>query len=555
MPDPSQINAMAAALDPDFASRMLQAQRAEQLGTMFSQQAGQVLPPQERGTASWTQVLAKALQGGLAGHNFKKAQDLELQNLHEQGGLVNSLLGSGPSAPQPAPTPPPQGLGPTPSADGSVPQPSAPPAAPAAPAARQGGLPSLTGDPNRDRLMALTLGLPAYVAAVAKRYEPTDLQKNLGAAGLTGPAAQHALVEGAVPPRELARGTSGITARDASGNTVFQDLPGAAESAAARTAGEEAAKVSQTPHYVENPMDVTRPLVTYATPPGVAPAILPPGPGAGASTAGGASGGAQAGAPALPPSPSPSSLPARPPVTAGTVKGMEAGAGEGQKYAVSLNEAAENALEGKRTISEMANLLPNFTPGKGAPVLAAMGAVAQALGVPADFVQQHTGMNVGDAEAFQKGTAALATEAAKRVSSRVTQMEFQTFMKNNPNWMLTPEGVKRVMDFMDKGFDQPLAMQNEFSQWSKANPADRWHIDFPAHWNQQQIEKIKSGSLNSVPGRLTGYRTSSDVASGPPAVYEDGHQAHDPASGTDYRYSVSARRFVPASQWKPQGSP
>lgn len=275
----------------------------------------------------------------------------------------------------------------------------------------------------------------------------------------------------------------GIQIQDSPNGPIASSMSGYNEAQASRIASNEAAKVSQTPNWASNASG--QPTAVYATPPA---------------------------ARGMPTAAAPANL-----QTTGGKASQEALGKASSDFAVGLNDKAAAAVEGKRTLSEMSNLLEGFNPGKFAPVLTSLGAAASALGVSPETVQGLTNINPGDAEAFQKGTAALATESAKQVSSRVTQMEFKTFLANNPNWMMTSNGVKRVMDYMGKGFDTQIDQQKEYADWSKTHSPERAVLDFPAYYNQKRLQAIDTGKTNSTPAAFTSTKTKTDVTNSPVA--------------------------------------
>lgn len=366
----------------------------------------------------------------------------------------------------------------------SIPQPGNAPQSPS-PSAPQ-GIPSLTGDPQRDRMMAVQMGVPKYLEALATRYQWTDQQKNDAYRGIT-PTQSRTMAMADSLKGSVVPGSTSTLGMDTQGNISSLPVTGLQGNEAALQAATTAATQSQTPHEVKDAQG--RSTFAYTTPPALR--------GGGNIPTGTDSGGGQ--------------------TTAGAASQADLGKA-GAAYAGQVNADAENALQGKRTLSEMGNLLQGFTPGAGAPVLQAIGSVAQAMGVPEDKVTQFTGMNVGDTQAFQKGTANLAAEAAKQMTNKVTQQEFKVYLANNPNWMMTPTGIKKAMDFMGKGFDQTLDKQQAFQQFS-ANPKNdpgRWAIDFPATYNQSTRQKIAGGGLNSSPTAKIPIATASDIAN-PPA--------------------------------------
>lgn len=571
MPQTNFIN--TTSLDPSTQALQDQItlQRQQQLAQMMQQQAMEpIQSPNPNARMSPLQGLNKMLQGYTAGQARNKSDQLMISQIQNQNAQLDRMFGippagssmgggampaSGAAPPSSAPpqlAPPPadpnaQSVEPPVQRDpgqtlsnalaqppaGQPAQGMAPPAQGLPPQqAPQGGsmLPSLTGDPRRDRLIASQVGLPKYLEMASAQYAPTDQAKNDARVGIT-PAQRKQMDVRESLKQLMLPNAPGILNADANGNPVYQALPGLTGGIAEQAGATKGAQEANTPHYEPDPLHPGQFHVSYPPTP---PALQP-----------------QPGAPVggQPQAPAPV---AHMPATAADLEAMKSGAQEGVKYAAKLTDDASTALQGKRTLGEMQNLLQNFTPGQFAPVLGGLGAAAQSLGVSPDLVKSLTGINPGDAQAFQKGTATLASEAAKQVSNRVTQMEFKIFLANNPNWMMQPDGIKRVIDFMGKGFDQTLDKQQAFSQFSRTAPPDRWQTDFESNWNQQQRAAIKAGATNSVPSQLTGVRTAADVAGGKPInQFTEGQTATDPATGRRYQFQGGKWSEMPAMPARP----
>jgi hypothetical protein len=481
--DPSQY--------PDYLDLQRKQQIAQQLMGAFQQSnetpqnwdSMRVVP--KRGALQNVSALASALLAGKANND---ALTGEKQFAKGQADQFNAMFpGAQPPGQPPVDPKVAQLTAAISGANQSAPGIALPPQSGQAPQPQQpGGVPSLTGDPSRDRTMAVQMGVPKYLEAVAKRYDWTDQQKNDIYRGITSQQSRTMAMadslKGAVVP-----GSSSTLGLDATGNVQAAPVGGLGANMAQTTAANTAATQSQTPHEVKDSQG--RSTFAYTTPPALRQqGAIPTGAdgGGGQTTAGAAFQGAQGKA--------------------------------ATDYSTQVNADAENALQGKRTLSEMGNLLQGFTPGAGAPVLQAIGSIAQAMGVPEDKVTQFSGMNVGDTQAFQKGTANLAAEAAKQMTNKVTQQEFKVYLANNPNWMMSSTGIKKAMNFMDKGFDQTLDKQQLFQQFT-ANPKNdpgRYAIDFPAFYNQQTRQKIATGGLNSSPAAQIPIATASDIKN-PPA--------------------------------------
>lgn len=488
----------------------LDAQRKQQMAQMLMgafQQTNQtpadwnsmrVVP--KRGALGTIASLASALMAG-------KAQGSAMDA--EQNYMMGRMGGGGSQQPQPQPDAGQTFNGPT----GNISVPGQQPPSGNVQQPQNPMLPAGMTPQMADRYSMLPGGGAEVTKAIMARYMPTDMQKNDAYMGLT-PQQRHTAtladaLKGAVVPNSTA-----TLNMDQNGNVMPNLIPGLQGNEAALQAATTAATQSQMPHEVKDAQG--RPTFEYTTPPA---AVGAPGT---AKATGGA--GLQ--------------------TTAGAASQADFGKA-GVEYATQINADAENALQGKRTLSEMGNLLQGFNPGQGAPVLSAIGGVAQALGVPSDTVQKFTKMDVGDTEAFQKGTANLAAEAAKQMTNKVTQQEFKVYLANNPNWMMTSNGIKRAMDFMGRGFDQTLDKQAMFQQFT-ANPKNdpgRYSVDFPAAYNAQTRQKITEGALNSAPAKLTGIRTQSDVAAGPPPQYTEGQIAHNPTTGAQLQFTNG--RWIP----------
>lgn len=148
-----------------------------------------------------------------------------------------------------------------------------------------------------------------------------------------------------------------------------------------------------------------------------------------------------------------------------------------------IDTEASSALQSRKILGEMHGLSQDFTQGKVAPFKRALGEWAQALNIPGNWQQEIKAAE--SQQALQKLTAQMATAAMKQFTNRGTQMEFKTFLQNNPNAELTPGGFQKVLEFMDKSAQASLDKQQAYSEWRKTNPLERSQ-DFLAEWNKKQ---------------------------------------------------------------------
>jgi hypothetical protein len=169
-----------------------------------------------------------------------------------------------------------------------------------------------------------------------------------------------------------------------------------------------------------------------------------------------------------------------------------------------INDDASSAVKAKRTISEMEKLAQNFTPGKMASIQKGIAEYKQGidpdgkLGIYTDSDAKLAASTQG----IDKLTAQLATQALKEFTSRGTQMEFKTFLANNPNIAMTKEGFDTLIGFMKKTSNLALDRQSYFMNWKngkidgeKHSPKD--YQDFDAAWTQYE-NKNMGNSLQDV---------------------------------------------------------
>lgn len=152
-----------------------------------------------------------------------------------------------------------------------------------------------------------------------------------------------------------------------------------------------------------------------------------------------------------------------------------------------INQEAASALQSRKILGEMRGLSQDFNPGKIAPFKRALGEWAQATGIKG-FDEEIK--SAESQQALQKLTAQMATAAMKQFTNRGTQMEFKTFLQNNPNAELTPGGFQKVLEFMDKSAQASLDKQQAYQGWrQQGHPVERSQ-DFLAEWNKKQNEGL-----------------------------------------------------------------
>lgn len=505
-------------LDPSQYPAYIDLQRKQMLAQALMQNTQQSAQnPQDwnsmrvvphRSALSNVATLASALMAGKANNAALGAQKDYFQ------GMMGGQPAAAPQAPpSPPPTPgilPPNGVpgsqgppGPAaPSAGGS---PGAPPTSGLLPPQPQAPNPMLIPGMSRQQAQAaLTMAGPQeYGKALMAQYAPTDMEKTLRAAGID-PASglgrqilqQTVAKQNYIAPIEqransverdpLTNAVIGLNPDAAPGATNLYNpqgqltgqapVPGGMAAIAQSNAAKTAGAVSQTP--LEAGVDAAgRKVYEFPTP----PALGAGGAQSGATGVSGASGAGQTASGAV-------------------LQAQKTGAEAGQNYASELSKNATGATEVRRSLSELKNLASQATPGAMNEGKMKLGSYMIAAGASPQTVAGWLGVDVGALQAAQKQTATLAVNTIHSMTSRGTNFDLETFMRNNPNMnMSDPSSFQRVVDYMDNKSKQEIAKQKDFVAWKKGISPDEWESGHTAHWLEQQNQAIDAGHSNSRP--------------------------------------------------------
>lgn len=482
-------------LDPSQAPAWLDVQRKQQLAQMLMgafQQSNQtpenwnsmkVVP--KRGALGTAATLATALMAGKANNAAMDSQQR----------YMTGLMGGGQAQPSTGP-----GAG--------IIDPNAPPAAQDAAAnVTAGNIPGSQLPPGVQNLMippgmgrgtanalVAMMGPAEYAKTiVAPQFTPLEIQRQLQAAGINpnSPQGQSIIVrtvqKGAyIPPIEQREGSverdplsnavigenpklpqGGVNFYDSRGNLTGSGMsPGAAGAISQSTAASTAGTVSQTPQKIG--VDAQgRDVFVYPTPPALG------------QSKGGASTGTQ---------------PQGQTASEATLEAQKKGGEVGQTYASELSKNATGATEVRRSLSELKNLAAQATPGAANESKMKLGAMIIAAGVNPDTAAKWLGVDIGALQAAQKQTATLAVNTIHSMTSRGTNFDLDTFMRNNPNMnMADPASFSRVVAYMDNKAKQEIAKQKDFAQWKKGVSPDDWETGHTAHWLDTQNQDIDKG--------------------------------------------------------------
>lgn len=357
----------------------------------------------------------------------------------------------------------------------------------------------LTGDPRTSQALLGMMGPAEYGKALGARYQPLELEKKLTAAGITDPALRQQIVQASLakenyiaPIDARAGGTvldpithqpvftapqNGVQTLWTPQGPVQAPVPGAAGAQAQIAGATTGAKEANTPHYQEDPFHPGQFTATYPpTPPALAGTSVPTNktvPRGTTSNTGG---------------------------TAADLEEQKEGAKSGTVYAAELAKNATGATEVRRSLSELKNLASQAGPSGLNEGKMKLGSYMIAAGMSPESVGQFLGVDVGALQAAQKQTATLAVNTIHSMTSRGTNFDLDTFMRNNPNMnMADPAAFNRVVDYMDNKAKQEIAKQKDFAEWKKGHTPDEWETGHTAHWLDKQNQDIDAGRSNSRP--------------------------------------------------------
>lgn len=174
------------------------------------------------------------------------------------------------------------------------------------------------------------------------------------------------------------------------------------------------------------------------------------------------------------------------------------------EYIGDLNKRVRGSQDVLLRIAEMQDLITRIRTGGGSETRLSLAKLAQSLSAPNSVVDAISGGDSGAAETFKKYSVAGATEALRNllIGSRMTNLEFEQFQKNNPNLDTDPRAIEKMLEFTTKIERLARQEQQEFVKFK--GPTKDW----PATWANIATEK---GYVNeSIGHNLKGTTKSTD---------------------------------------------
>lgn len=167
-------------------------------------------------------------------------------------------------------------------------------------------------------------------------------------------------------------------------------------------------------------------------------------------------------------------------------------------YETSLVEANTVGQENLRVLREMQTAMKEFKTGGGMEVRQRLAQLAQGLGMPTKLVDEIAGGNRGALAEFQKLAVRYATQEMKTnmgSAQRFTNLDFSTFLKNNPTIDTDPRGLEKMFKFLEQGVWRAGQQMEYYNRWKQGErPRGFEGMDmssFPAFWTKV-LEKVNA---------------------------------------------------------------
>jgi hypothetical protein len=161
------------------------------------------------------------------------------------------------------------------------------------------------------------------------------------------------------------------------------------------------------------------------------------------------------------------------------------------EYENALTETNTVGQENLRVLREMQDAMKEFKTGGGMEVRQRLSQLAQGLGMPNKLVDEIAGGNRGALAEFQKLAVRYATQEMKTnmgSGQRFTNLDFSTFLKNNPTIDTDPRGLDKMFKFLEQGVWRAGQQQEAHQQWKggwRPKGFESSGIDsFPVWWTK-----------------------------------------------------------------------
>lgn len=157
-----------------------------------------------------------------------------------------------------------------------------------------------------------------------------------------------------------------------------------------------------------------------------------------------------------------------------------------------LNDRIRSGSDLMSRIGESRDAMKNFTSGGGKETRADLAQTAQALGLPDKVVNGIAGGDLTSMQIFQKLATTQAMETLKQTmatdggqAGRMTQAEFQQFLKVNPGLNTDTKAIEKLFSFSEYLHNLNLKEQESYDKYLQAgNDPVRW----PVEWAKERAQ-------------------------------------------------------------------
>jgi hypothetical protein len=139
----------------------------------------------------------------------------------------------------------------------------------------------------------------------------------------------------------------------------------------------------------------------------------------------------------------------------------------------------------------MQSAMQQFKTGGGLEVRQRLAQLAQGVGMSQKLVDDIAGGNRGAIAEFQKLAVRYATQEMKTnmgQAQKFTNLDFSTFLKNNPTIDTDPRGLEKMFGFLEKGVWRMQQQQEYYNRWKQGERPKDFQgsgMDaFPAFWTK-----------------------------------------------------------------------
>lgn len=176
----------------------------------------------------------------------------------------------------------------------------------------------------------------------------------------------------------------------------------------------------------------------------------------------------------------------------------------GLEYQKGINDAAGNAVQLNRELAKIKDYATMASTGKLGTLNENASALKLALDPNKTWLASDADEKTAAAlEGINKVNAQMAGQAIREWNNRGgNRIEFETYLKNNPNALTTPVGLKNLTNFMQKTQEQIIGKQAAFHNWKQgldengnkiSEPKDvKSYSDFDNYWNQKQYKDTQN---------------------------------------------------------------